>query len=221
MEAKLYNKKGEEKGKIKIPATIFGLKWNSDLIYQVSTSLMSNARENIAHTKNRGDVRGGGIKPWRQKGTGRARHGSSRSPIWKGGGATFGPRNDRNFSKKINKKMNIKALYVLFSKKFEDNEILFVDSVKLTEPKTKEARNILSSFSKISGFEKILSKKNNSALVILGGKDTNTTKGFNNFGNTETIDVKNLNVLDLLKYKNIIVSEPEKSIVFLESKMAK
>jgi len=221
MEAKLYNQKGEEKGKIKIPTSIFNTKWNADLVYQVMTSMMSNTRKAVAHTKNRSDVRGGGIKPWRQKGTGKARHGSSRSPIWKGGGVTFGPRNERDFSKKINKKMKVKALYTLLSQKLRDGEILFVDSIKLSEPKTKEAKNILSNFAKVSGFEKILSKKNNSALIILGKNNINTTKSFSNFSNTEIIDVKNLSSVNLLKYKHIVITEPEGSIDFLLSKKVK
>ncbi|TSD02908.1 MAG: large subunit ribosomal protein L4 [Parcubacteria group bacterium Athens0714_16] len=218
MEVKVYNQKGEEKGKIKIPASIFGVKWNADLIYQVATSMMSNARKAIAHTKNRGDVRGGGIKPWRQKGTGKARHGSSRSPIWKGGGVTFGPRNERDFSKKINKKMKVKALFTLLSQKLKDGELLFVDSIKFSEPKAKEAKSILSNLSKISGFEKILSKKNNSVLIILGKNNINTTKSFNNFNNTEIINVKSLSSVDLLKYKHIVITEPEESVAFIEGK---
>ncbi|MEK7652603.1 MAG: 50S ribosomal protein L4 [Patescibacteria group bacterium] len=221
MEANLYNQKGEEKGKIKIPASIFDVKWNADLVYQIATSMMSNARKAIAHTKNRGDVRGGGIKPWRQKGTGKARHGSSRSPIWKGGGVTFGPRNERNFSKKINKKMKVKALFTLLSQKLRDGEFLFVDSIKFSEPKTKEAKNILSNLAKISGFEKILSKKNNSVLIILGKNNINTTKSFGNFNNAEIVNVKSLSSVDLLKYKHIVLTEPEESIDFLFSKKAK
>jgi len=221
MEAKIYNKKGEEKGKIKLPTSVFGLKWNEDLVYQVVTAMMSNARSSIAHTKNRGDVRGGGIKPWRQKGTGQARHGSRRSPIWKGGGTTFGPRNERDFSKKINKKMKTAAFYVLLSKKLRDNEILFVDSIVLSEPKTKEAKNILSNFSKVSGFNNILSKRNNSMLLVLYKNDINTTKSFNNFGNTKIVDIKNLNTLDLIQYKHIVITNPEESVGFLENKNKK
>src|SRR5437868_2291267 len=128
MESKIYNKKGEEAGKIKLPEDIFATQWNADLVHQVVVSMMSNARSSIAHTKTRGEVRGGGKKPWQQKGLGRARHGSSRSPIWVGGGVAHGPRNDKNFDRKINKKMKTKALYTVLSKKMKDNEILFIDS---------------------------------------------------------------------------------------------
>src|SRR6478609_7180183 len=110
MEATLYNKKGEKAGKVTLPESLFGLPWNADLVHQVVTSMQDNARLSIAHTKDRGEVRGGGKKPWKQKGTGRARHGSSRSPIWKGGGITHGPLAEKNYKQKINKKMASKAL---------------------------------------------------------------------------------------------------------------
>src|SRR3954467_5139183 len=109
MESTVYNQKGKEVGKIQLAEQIFGLKWNADLVHQVVTSMESSARTNVAHTKNRGEVSGGGKKPWQQKGTGRARHGSIRSPIWVGGGVTHGPRKDKDYDRKINKKMKAKA----------------------------------------------------------------------------------------------------------------
>src|SRR3990167_1261513 len=110
MESTLYNIQAKETGKIEIPESIFGVPWNADLVHQVVVSMQGNARPNVADTKGRGEVRGGGKKPWKQKGTGRARHGSSRSPIWKGGGVTHGPTNERNYDRKISKKMRNKEI---------------------------------------------------------------------------------------------------------------
>ena len=108
MKVPLYNQEGKESGQALLPKEIFDVKFNSDLVHQVAVSQAANRRRVIAHTKGRGDVRGGGKKPWRQKGTGRARHGSRRSPIWKGGGVTFGPTKERVFKKDIPKKMRRK-----------------------------------------------------------------------------------------------------------------
>jgi len=120
MKATIYNTKGTKAGDIDLPEEVFGLDMNESLVHQVYVSMMSNKRSNIAHTKDRSDVSGGGKKPWKQKGTGRARVGSNRSPIWIGGGITFGPRNDKNFKKKINKKMKSKALFTVLSQKMRD-----------------------------------------------------------------------------------------------------
>ena len=144
IEIPIYNIRGEEVGKEKLPDELFGLKANLDLVHQVLVALQANRRRPYAHTKDRSEVRGGGRKPWRQKGTGRARHGSSRSPIWSGGGVTFGPRNERNFPKKINKKMKKKAFWSAMSAKVSDGKLILVDSFKLEEPKTKLFAQVLS-----------------------------------------------------------------------------
>ncbi|MCL5782115.1 MAG: 50S ribosomal protein L4, partial [Patescibacteria group bacterium] len=125
MEATIYNQSGKTSGKITLPEEVFGLSWNADLVHEVVRLMNSNARPNVAHAKTRGEVRGGGKKPWRQKGTGRARHGSTRSPIWVGGGVAHGPRNEKNYSRKINKQAKRKALFTILSKKFKDGEIMF------------------------------------------------------------------------------------------------
>src|SRR5690349_19754974 len=108
METTVYNQKGQEAGKIKLSEAVFGAPWNADLVHQVVVSMQSSARHSIAHTKTRGEVSGGGKKPWQQKGTGRARHGSTRSPIWVGGGIAHGPRSDKNYDRKVNKKAKTK-----------------------------------------------------------------------------------------------------------------
>ena len=152
MEAILYNQEGKSAGKFALPKGIFDVPWNNDLVHEVVRLMNSNSRTNVAHAKTRGEVRGGGKKPWRQKGTGRARHGSSRSPIWVGGGTTHGPRNEKNFDRKSNKKAKTKALLTILSRKYKDGEILFLDGVNFAAPKAKEAKTVLLSLSKIKGF---------------------------------------------------------------------
>jgi large subunit ribosomal protein L4 len=212
METKVYNQTGKESGKVTLPETVFGTPWNADLVHQVVTSMLSNAREPIAHTKTRGEVRGGGKKPWQQKGLGRARHGSSRSPIWVGGGVAHGPRNDKNYSKKINKKMKTKALYAILSRKMKDGEILFVDSLTFKEPKAKDAKGVLASLAGIKGFEKLSTKRTNSAYIALPSKDKMVEKSFSNFGNIEVGEVRNLNAVQVLNYKYLVIAAPEEAI---------
>lgn len=221
MEALIYNQKGEEAGKIKLPELVFGLPKNDDLVHQVVVSMQSNLRTPVAHTKGRGDVRGGGKKPWQQKGTGRARHGSIRSPLWRGGGVTHGPIKDKNYEKKINKKMKAKALYTILSQKMRDNEILFVDNFSFAKPKTQEAVNAMKSLSKISEYKNLLSKKNNAAYLALGKKDLNTEKSFSNLNNVKVDDVKNINPMDITNYKYLIIEQPEESIKFIQGKLEK
>ena len=220
METKVYNQKGKEAGTIALPETIFGLKWNADLVHQVVVSMLSTARENVAHTKTRGEVSGGGKKPWKQKGTGRARHGSTRSPIWVGGGVAHGPRNDKNYDRKINRKMKTKAICTILAKKFADGEVLFVDSLKISEPKTKEAKDILVSLASVKGFEKLSTKRKNAAYIGLSGKDVSTEKSFQNIGSVMVDEFRNVNPVDLMNSKFVVISEPEKAFAFLQSKKA-
>jgi large subunit ribosomal protein L4 len=218
MEAKVYNQTGKEISTVKLPENVFGLPWNEKLVHQVTTAMMANKRIPIAHAKNRGEVAGSGIKPWQQKGTGRARHGSRRSPLWVGGGASHGPRNDKDYSRKINKKMRMKALFTVLSRKFKDGEIIFLTDLTLGVPKTKEAKNIITSLSKIKEFSS-LGRKNNAAFIALQEKDQNTLKSFRNFSSLELGLVKDLNAMDLLQYRYLVVTEPEKSIAIFSSKM--
>jgi large subunit ribosomal protein L4 len=220
MEAKVYSKTGKESGTYALPETVFGIPWNADLVHQVVESMMSNARTPIAHTKTRGEVRGGGKKPWQQKGLGRARHGSIRSPIWVGGGVTHGPRNDKNYSRKINKKMKTKALHTILSRKLKDNEIIFVDSLDFAEPKTKEALTIVSALAAIKGYERLGTKKTNTAFIALPKKDLAAEKSFNNFGNIEVGEARNLNPLNVLNYKYLVIAAPKESLAHI-SKTAK
>lgn len=204
MKAKLYNKKGEKTGDITLPESIFNVKVNPDLIYQVVRSQMSIRRQNSAHTKDRSEVRGGGRKPWRQKGTGRARHGSRRSPIWTGGGVTFGPRNERNYKKKINKKMRRKALFMVLTAKREKDLLFFVSDLGVSEPKTKNMTNILSKFPVEKG----------STLIVLPEMDRNAILATRNLENVDTVQAKDISPLSLLSYKYLVL--PEKSVKIIE-----
>jgi large subunit ribosomal protein L4 len=221
MESKVYNQEGKESGKIMLPEAIFGARWNPELIQQVVVGMQANARTSVAHTKNRGEVRGGGKKPWQQKGLGRARHGSIRSPIWRGGGVTFGPRNEKDFSKKINKKMRTQALYSVLSKKLSDGEILFVDSLTFEQPKSAQARSTIDALHTIKGYEELKTKKHNAALIALPGQDANVEKSFNNFGNVKVGMARNLNPVDALKYKWVIIVAPEVSTKQLQERSEK
>jgi len=221
MKAKVYNQKGKEAGDVTLSDVVFGLPWNADLVHQVVYSMRANARAGTAHTKDRSEVSGGGKKPWKQKGTGRARHGSTRSPIWRTGGVTFGPRNEKDYSKKINKKMKVKALYTLLSEKLRRNEILFVDEIKLAEAKTKEAKSILSSLGGISGFENISTKKNNAAHIATAEKNENTERAFSNLGSVSVSSINDLSIPALIGYKYVVIENPKESVKFIEGKMDK
>src|SRR3989338_5705358 len=136
-KAVLYNVQGEKTGDMELNDAVFGVKPKKSVVHQVYTALLANAREPWAHTKDKGDVRGGGKKPWRQKGTGRARHGSIRSPIWRGGGITFGPLNVRNYTKKVNKKMSQVAVRMCLTDKVNDARFIVLEALT-PSGKTKE-----------------------------------------------------------------------------------
>ena len=220
LEAAVYTSEGKKSGSVTLPEAVFGEKWNADLVHQVVVAMQANARQPIAHTKDRSEVRGGGRKPWAQKGTGRARHGSSRSPIWRHGGVTHGPRNDRDFSQKINRKMKVKALYTVLSKKFKDGEILFLSGVSMKEPKTRDARTILTQLGTIGGFEKLANRRNNAMYMILPSGDMNVKKSFQNMGNVLVGTVSSLNPVDVLSYKYLVLLSPEETVKTLEAKSA-
>lgn len=218
-EAKIYNQSGKEVGNVKLPESVFGLSWNADLVHQVVVSMLSDSRVIYAHTKDRGQVRGGGKKPWKQKGTGRARHGSTRSPIWVGGGVAHGPNGLKNYERKINKKMKAKALFTILSKKWRDGEILFVDKFEIAKPKTVEAIGILKSLSKVA--KDLFTKRKNSAIIAISGKKASFEKSFSNLGNVVVDEFRNINPVDLLNTKYIVIENPEESIKFIQNKMAK
>jgi large subunit ribosomal protein L4 len=219
METLSYNQTGTAAGKITLPKSVFGVKWNADLVHQVVLAMQANKRSGTAHTKDRSEVSGGGKKPWKQKGTGRARHGSSRSPIWVGGGVTFGPRAEKDYSQKINKKMRTKALFTVLSRKLSDGKVLFVDALSLDAMKTKSAATIVSSLSKIDGFARLTSKKHTTALIVLPKADKVVEKSFANLPGITIGLTKDLNALDAMSFNHIIVVEPKEAVATLEAKL--
>ncbi|MDD5606291.1 MAG: 50S ribosomal protein L4 [Candidatus Pacebacteria bacterium] len=176
---------------------IFKEKLNPDLIYQVVYSQLFCRKQKTAHTKDRQEVRGGGKKPWRQKGTGRARHGSIRSPLWKGGGVTFGPRKEKNLKKRIPLKMKKKAVLMILSAKEKENLIVFTEKIKAE--KTKEIYKII--------------KDLKSVLIVLANHDIKTVKAARNIPKTGIISAKDLNALDLLQYKYVLMEEQALKII--------
>ncbi len=202
IKADLHNIKGEKTGDITLPESVFSVKTNPDLIYQVVRMQTLSRRQNTAHTKDRSEARGGGRKPWRQKGTGRARHGSIRSPIWRGGGVTFGPRNERNYKKKINKKVKRSALFMVLSAKREKDLVFFVSDLDVKEPKTREIREFL----KNTFCDK-------STLIVLPEMKKNVILATRNIENVDTIQAKDLNALDLLSYKYLVVPQPAVDVI--------
>jgi large subunit ribosomal protein L4 len=205
MKVNLYNQNAEIIGEAELPDEIFNMRINSDLVHQVLTVQMANSRQVIAHTKDRGEVRGGGRKPWRQKGTGRARHGSRRSPIWKGGGVTFGPTKERNFERKINKKMKRKAIFMVLSSKAGDKELMLLDDLKLSAPKTKEVLSVIDRLSeKMVGYKKT-KKKRDSVLLVMPERNELVSRAVNNLPFIDTIEARNLNIRDLLEKKYLIL----------------
>lgn len=200
MKAPVFDKTGKEIKQVVLPKEIFGVAMNKDLVHQVVLAQTANRRQRIAHTKDRSEVRGGGKKPWRQKGTGRARHGSRRSPIWKGGGVTFGPTKNRVFKQKINSAMRRKALLMVLSAKAKDNAVLVLDDFKFEAIKTKP----------LAKFIEKLPVNGKSGLIILPEMDKNIILSARNLPKIGTIQGRELNVLDALTFKYLLL--PKESI---------
>ncbi len=195
-KVKVYNEKGEAVKDIELSPAVFSVKINPSVIHQVILALQANSRLNLAHTKDRSEVRGGGRKPWKQKGTGRARHGSIRSPLWVGGGVTFGPRNDRNFSQKINKKMKRKALCMSLSDRAQSGMLKVLEMIDFNEFKTNRVVNLLKKLD--------LTK---SVLIVSDKANLKLVKSVANLPKVEMIEARNLNVLEVAKYQNLLIME--------------
>lgn len=217
LETKIYTTAGKESGSFTLPESIFGLPWNADMMHQVIISMQSNARHGNANTKGRGDVSGGGKKPWRQKGTGRARHGSSRSPIWIGGGSSHGPKSEKDYGKKINRKMKQKALFVALSEKFRNDKVLLVTDFA-ADGKTKSAATALSGLTKVSGFGTLTTRKPNNILVLVPEITDALRKSFRNIPFAFIDSIRQTNAADIMGYRYVVIAKPEESIAFLADK---
>lgn len=218
IQAKIFDQKGASAGTIDLPAKVFGAKWRSDLVHQVVEGMRSNKRAGTADTKDRGEVRGGGRKPWKQKGTGRARHGSSRSPIWVGGGVTHGPLAAKNYKRKISKKMRAQALFSVLSRKLKEGEIVFVDSLSMPSISTKKGVEVINKLTKAGEFKSLTKGKNKKLLTALFERNETAEKSFRNIGTLEMVFLKNLNPLDVLNHKYLVIENPAESVKFLESR---
>ncbi|MFA6502876.1 MAG: 50S ribosomal protein L4 [Candidatus Paceibacterota bacterium] len=215
LEMPVFSMDGAKVGTFTLPESIFTAPWRADLVHQVTTAMQANARQNRANTKDRSEVSGGGKKPWKQKGTGQARHSSTRSPIWRHGGVTFGPRSERDYSEKINKKMRVQALLSVLSKKAKDGELILIDKLSFAEPKAAVAKMALTKLAEGAAATYLASKKKNAALFALASYDANAIKSFSNFGNVMTEEVRNLNPLNVMTAKYLIVEKPEEAFAAL------
>lgn len=192
-----YDISGKELESVTLNEKVFGVKVNENLIHQSVVTQLANARWNISDSKTRAQVAGSGKKPWRQKGTGRARVGSVRNPVWVGGGAAFGPKNAQNFSKKFPKKMKRQALLQALSSKVQDKCVIIINKINFKDFKTKLAVKFLRSLPISKG----------TILIIMAKTNLVVESSFRNLPYVKTILANNLNVVDTLKYKWLLISE--------------
>jgi large subunit ribosomal protein L4 len=192
MTADLYTRENKKIGTVELPDGVFGAKWNPDLVHQAVTAQLANRRQPLAHAKGRAEVRGGGRKPWRQKGTGRARHGSIRSPLWVGGGVSHGPVKTRDYEKKLNKNMRRVALFSALSKKLKDEGVKVVENLNAAEPKTKIVSTLLNNFGR--------NGKKGSFLIIVRTGEKNVFRAAANIPNVKAIHPNSMSVHDIIRY---------------------
>lgn len=202
----LYNAQGEKSGQIDLKETIFGVTPKAELVHQVYVALRGREREPWAHTKTRGEVSGGGKKPWKQKGTGRARQGSIRSPLWVGGGIVFGPRKDRNYAQKINKKMGKKAVSMCLSDKVKGDVFVAVDAL----PEGGTAKAFVVFRAKLPGADK-------NTLLIVSERDEQLLRATRNLKKLDVRRAMDVNVVDLLHHSYIVASQS--AIAVLEDRL--
>ena len=190
----VYNMEGKEVGSMDLNDAVFGVEVNEHLVHMAVLQQLANNRQGTQKAKTRSEVRGGGRKPWRQKGTGHARQGSIRAPQWKGGGVVFAPV-PRDYSFKMNKKEKRAALKSVLTSKVQENKFIVLDELKLAEVKTKEMKKVLDNL------------KVNNALVIIGDDSENVALSARNIAGVQTASVNTINVFDMLKYNTIIATK--------------
>lgn len=208
MKTALYNQTGAQSGSIELNESLWSRTWNANLVHQVLVSYQANMRGGLAHTKDRSEVAGSGKKPWKQKGTGQARHGDRQSPIWVGGGITFGPRNTKDYSQKINRKTKFAALSTLLSKKLADHRILPVDGLKLSSGKTKELLTILQGLESIEGFETLTHKNRVNILMIVPEMTQELRQAAANLEQVTIERASRVNPLQIAESRYIVVVDP-------------
>lgn len=221
MKVNVYTTEGKVAKSLDLPENIFAAEWNPDLVSQVITSQASNRRAGTAHTKDRSEVIGTNKKPWNQKGSGRARHGSSQSPLWKGGGVTFGPRNAKNYKKVVPRGMKIAALYSLLSAKLKEGKVIFVEGLAETTGKTKAADVVMKNLSSIEGFKTLCYKKPNNVYMTVKKADDVTKRAFRNLPYMTLHNMEDLNPLDVANSRYLVIANPEDTISFLSAKKNK
>jgi large subunit ribosomal protein L4 len=192
----VYNQTGKKIEDLELNEAVFGVKINESLVHQVYLALEANARQPWANTKDKGEVRGGGKKPWKQKGTGRARHGSIRSPLWKGGGVTFGPLNTRNYKQKINKKMNQTAVKSCFLDKALNEKMIVLDSL-VSDGKTKQMAELRN---KLPGLGK-------TTLLLNSKDDEKLNLATRNIQKLDMQRIADVNVVDMMHHQYIIITK--------------
>ena len=200
----VYNQAGSPVGEYELNDKVFGLSVNESLLHQAVVTQMANMRKVIAHTKTRDEVSGSGKKPWKQKGTGRARIGSVRSPLWRSGGIVFGPSKDRNFKMELNKKMGRQAMLMALSDKVASHQLALLDKLEMVEFKTKTADAMLKTLAKAVWQSEETAKK--STLIINAGNDDKAKYSLRNLKHVKLMNLDNINIVDLLGHENLILT---------------
>lgn len=204
MKVPLFNMEGKQIGDIELPREVFDVPMNADLLHQAIRVGFARKRRRVAHTKTREEVRGGGRKPWRQKGTGRARHGSIRSPIWRGGGVVFGPRREKDPSRDFPRAMKQKALAVSLSQKVRDGEVAIIDALTLELPKTKIVAQAIGSIIKGAFGSDV---KRPSVTLTTADRNPLLLRAARNLSSTNVRSARELNIFDVLSKRYLIVSK--------------